>query len=144
MKICAFLLFFSLQYIAALNSATLSNALDSLLIQMDKTSKITVMACWNVGVSYQLIKNFNSFGYFVKITEPSIINFPNGNEHQNVIIVDLNCEETNKLFIEVLEIILSNQFIILNVHFNLKAGNRLYLRNRWIILDSRSNEVFNF
>ena len=122
MKISGFILFLGLHCIAALNSATLSNIFSQLLIQMDKPSRISIMVCWYAGkstkmfsivifkliiilyleTSFQIMKKLNSFGYFVKVTEPSILNFPKESEHQNVIIVDLNCKETNQLFIEVI------------------------------------------
>lgn len=51
--------------------------------------------------SFQLIKSLNVKNFMVKIRQPSSDNFPSYIEHHNYIILDMACEQTKGLLLQV-------------------------------------------
>ncbi|XP_055919470.1 glutamate [NMDA] receptor subunit 1-like [Eupeodes corollae] len=99
----------------------------SLLNYLNIPLRVQIMICWDFDVRLEFYRRFSqldghngSRNYQASISDANLMNFPNGilEEHQYLIIVDLNCNQTQRLLFEV--------------------GSKLTHRFKWIVLDSVS------
>jgi hypothetical protein len=104
-----------------------TNVLKALFIHWERPVQITAMVCWKPSRSLNFLKSLVAYNasdpkstfFITAIVEPSIDYLPSGSkfdEHQTVIIVDVACNQTQKLLVD--------------------ADFYVYLKFAWIVLDT--------
>ncbi|XP_055388086.1 ionotropic receptor 75a-like [Condylostylus longicornis] len=96
-------------FIGIFSKVEFVSSIQSLLKNLDNPVRITAMICWNYSTRIKFTSRFLKSKYFNEershqfaITESRIENFPQViEEHQQLIIVDLDCKNTQKLLQDV-------------------------------------------
>ncbi|CAO1308567.1 unnamed protein product [Diamesa tonsa] len=119
------------------------NTTVGLLANLNTSVAVTALICWDSDDAVQLIKSLNVKNFMVTIRQPSSDNFPSYNEHHNYIILDMACEHTKGLLLQIaFEEIFRYKIIVLDTMENASELTVLEFFKDFNVLPS--SELFYF